>query len=623
MIFKGWKNDIVLPDPNEDLRLLKGHLNEEDARRSLAQFLRGNLAVTVELMTGLKIYPIQELMLRSMFRKDFFLAVMGRGFSKTWTSAMFCWLYAVMEPGSKIGIISKTFRQSRFIFQYIEDFAKSKEGVLLSQCFGAPPSHKNDIWQMEIGKSKIIALPLGEGGKLRGFRFNVILIDELLLMPEDIVNEVILPFLSVNFDPVKRDETEARENELIRKGIITDEDRTVFPNPKFIGLSSASYSFEFLYKLYDEYTRKITSTDPRDDKGNPISSRGYGIMQFSYEVAPKNLYNADTIQKFKSQMSEQQFKREFEAVFTDDSGGFFSKKKMDECTIKAGQEPTIEIKGEKDARYILAIDPSWGKSEASDHYAMGLLKLSADSKTATLVHNYAVAGGHLQDHMRYLAYLLKNFNIVYIIIDNAGHWFIDECNASVIFADQGLNLEFFNADFDNPNYMEGVRNAQESYNTMAKRICHAQKFNPEWIRLANERLAASFDHKSIWFAAPAVDEKFSKLKNDVIPLEDLVYDPHGEQLEGPAKKADFIEHQTGLIDLVKDETALIEINRSPSGATQTFQLPQNLRRGSSPDRARRDNYTTLLMGNWALKCLGDLLYTPVDNSPTLIPFFIA
>ncbi len=61
----------------------------------------------------------------------------------------------------------------------------------------------NDEWVMEIGRSSIRALPLGDGEKLRGFRFQRMIIDELLLMPEKIYNEVIIPFLSVVENPYR------------------------------------------------------------------------------------------------------------------------------------------------------------------------------------------------------------------------------------------------------------------------------------------------------------------------------------------------------------------------------------------------------------------------------------
>ncbi len=71
---------------------------------------------------------------------------------------------------------------------------------------------------MEIGRSRIRALPLGDGSKLRGFRFHRIIIDEMLLMPERVYNEVIVPFLSVVENPTQREELFNLETNLIRKG---------------------------------------------------------------------------------------------------------------------------------------------------------------------------------------------------------------------------------------------------------------------------------------------------------------------------------------------------------------------------------------------------------------------
>jgi hypothetical protein len=570
----------------------------------------------------MELFPFQEMALRAMLQKDLFLMICGRGLSKTFVAAMFCWFYSVFFPRVKIGILSKSFRQTKNLFKYIEDFAYRPEATLLDQCIIGKPVHTNDIWTMKIGTSEVIALPLGDGAKLRGYRFNVVIVDELMLMPESVINEVIMPFLSVNYDPVIRIKTEKKENELIAKGLMKEIDRTIFINPKFIGLSSASYKFDFLYKLYKGYVDKIMLQGDKDEFGKRVKTRGYGIIKFSYDVAPENLYNVEFIDKARSQMSEAQFMREYGAVFTDDSGGFFSKRKMEACTVEIGKEPTIEIVGEKDSKYILSIDPSFSKAQSSDHYAMGLFKLNEMKRTATLVHNYAIAGGQLQDHMRYFAYLLQYFNVVYVIIDQTGHWFVDECNASVIFSKYNLHLDFFEADFENVDYMKGLSVSKDSYNLKTKTICHSQRFSPDWIRSANEKLSAAFDHQTMWFAAPAFKEKFEELKKIDIPLDELVYDNVGEPLKGLAKRADFIEHQTDLIDLVKSETALIEVKPSAAGTTQTFQLPQSLRRSDSPDKARKDNYTTLLLGNYAVRSYYDMCYTPLEEHHSFQPFFI-
>ena len=107
-----------------------------------------------------------------------------------------------MNQGVDIGILSKSFRQAKMIFKKIEDIAAKPEAKYLANCI-TRLSKQNDEWVMEIGNSSIRALPLGDGSKLRGFRFHRIIIDEMLLMPERVYNEVIVPFLSVVQNPKK------------------------------------------------------------------------------------------------------------------------------------------------------------------------------------------------------------------------------------------------------------------------------------------------------------------------------------------------------------------------------------------------------------------------------------
>jgi len=616
MLFQGFNNNIIVPNMNEELGKLKGFLTEEEGRVALVKYLRYNPGVTVEWLTGKELLPFQRLMIRSMFVKDFFLAVCSRGLSKSWTAAVFCFLFALFQPGSRIGILSKTFRQSQIVFRNIEDFANSPEGILLRQCLVKEPSHKNEIWRMELGSSHIVCLPLGEAGKLRGFRFNVVVIDELLLLPKDVIENVILPFLTVNFDPVKQAKTEKQEDFLIGRGFMKEEERTVFPNPKFIGLSSASYHFEYLYELYKSYVKRIYNVDDKE-------SKHYGVMQFAYQVAENTkLYNINFVKDMKTRMSEQAFNREFGSVFTDDSGGYFSKKKMEECTIKPKNEPTIEIEGDSKRKYILAIDPSWSKSEASDHFAMSVLKLNEENRTATLVHNYAVAGGQMQDHMIYLRYILTHFNIVFVIIDHAGRWFIEDANLSTIFAEARLKLDFIDTDFMDEDYAVALHKAKNSYNSTSNKIAYAQYFSPPWIRRANEMLAASFDHRKIFFASPAMNEKFDRMKVSKIPVDSLKYNPKKEELEGRARLADFIEHQVYLIDETKNEIALIQLTSESDSSVHKFRLPVNVRKSDSPNKPRRDNYTSLLLGNWAMKCYFDMIYAPPPQNDSFVPFFV-
>ena len=242
---------------NEELLKKKGFLEEKEAKLLFYQFLRNNTTFATDLITGVLIISVFSIwLLKACWRQIIFLGVWSRGMSKSYTTGIYAVLDAILNQGVETGILSRSFRQSKMIFKKIEDIAAKPEAYLLKQCI-THVSKSNDEWVMEIGKSRIRALPLGDGEKLRGFRFHRIIIDEFLLMPERIYNEVIVPFLSVVQNPTQREELYQVESKLIEQGKLTEEDRYQWPNNKLIALSSASFKFEYLYKLYEQYENLI------------------------------------------------------------------------------------------------------------------------------------------------------------------------------------------------------------------------------------------------------------------------------------------------------------------------------------------------------------------------------
>ena len=86
---------------------------------------------------------------------------------------------------------------------------------------------------------------------------------------------------------------------------------------------------------------------------------------------------------------------------------------------------------------------------------------------------------------------------------------------------------------------------------------------------------------------------------------------------------DFVEHQEDMLNVTKNQCALIQITTSPHG-TQTFDLPPELKRQSGPDKARKDSYSALVLGNWMIKVYYDMQkVSPVPpHAGTFTPFFI-
>ena len=588
-----------LPDVNQELLKIKGYLNTKESKASLAKFLRYNLGFTTELMSGIKLAPYQEVTLKGMFNRNFSMCVWGRGCGKSFIAAVYCYLQCIFEPNTKIIIAGPTFRTARFIFENLEKIVDSKGAELVRQAFGAK-SKRNDQFKWDINGGTITAIPLS-GEKIRGFRANVLLLDEFLLLSEDIVKTVLMPFLVAPQDIAERIKIREMEDSLIEKGEMKEKDRIVFGNKsKMIALSSASYTFENLYKTYKEWTNKIYSKED-----NPKSS--YFISQLGYEALPEEMIDRTIIEEAQNGgQSHSSFQREYCAQFTDGSDSYFSAKKMFACTIPDGQAPSTLIKGESNKKYILAIDPSFSNSPTSDFFAMAVLELNEEDETSTLVHNYAVAGGNLKDHINYLYYLLTYFDFEMICIDNAGYQFIDGANESKEFRNKKINLKFLNFDSNKEDidYQLEIKKLKNEKNKKDGKICFKQVFTSDFLRRSNESLQSSIDHKKIWFASKttANETSFQKASSIFIPL----------KLIKENSILDFIEWQDDLVYQVKKQCALVEVKSTPRGV-QTFDLPLHLKRSASISRARKDNYTALLLANWAANIYFDAKKAKLDT----------
>ena len=438
-------------------------------------------------------------------------------------------------------------------------------------------------------------------------------------MPERIFNEVIIPFLSVVQNPTERKQVYDLETELIKRGDMKEEDRFRWPNNKIIVLSSASYQFEYMYKLYKQY-ESLISYPEKDGKGGATRA----ILHFSYDVAPQGLYDESLLTQAKSTMSESQFMREFGSRFMDDSSGYFKLSKMHECTIKAGEGQSIELAGERSAEYILSFDPSWAENESSDDFAINIIKLDKANKRGILVHNYAVSGTNLKKHIEYLHYLMTSFNIVAMCGDyNGGVQFINAANESELFKNAKIEVKMFEADFDSPeNYQTELRKARSVYNLEQKRICYLRIPTSPWIRYGNELLQSNFDHRKILFAAEAVNDDFTTQKGKTIPIKNLKFVRDQEDSQSiEAKMVDFVDHQADMIELVKAQCSLI-IPTTTANGHQSFDLPPELKRQSGAEKTRKDSYSCLVLGNWMTKVYFDMMDCQVQTvSSTFTPFF--
>jgi hypothetical protein len=622
-----YRNDYSATEFNSYLKTLDGDLPDEEAKYLLYKFLRANIAFTSELFLGVKLFPFQAMAIKGMMVSDYSMFVFSRGMSKTFSTAIYVLLECLLNPNANIGVIAGSFRQSKQIFQKMEDILCKPEAKLVKEC-GVKITKGTDQWTLKIGNSRAIALPLANGERLRGFRFNRIVLDEFLTIPEKIFNEVIIPFLGVVENPIEREELHKLESRLIDKGELKENERYVWPNNKLIILSSPSFKFEYMFKLYKKYESLILGEfdlNKNDDDEQAADDAYRLIMQLSYDCAPTRLYDQNLLKQAKETMSEMQFKREFGAQFVDESDGYFRLSKMAGCTIADGEFPAVEVVGNPSDDYLLAFDPNWAGNTSADHFAMHVFKVLRDEQKVCLVHSYALAGVSLKDHMKYFLYLIESFNIVGICGDyNGGVQFINSCNESQLFKTAKVNIGVIEVDLEKPDqWHNDILSFKNQYNQRERKYCILRKPTVNWIRNGNEMLQAAIDHKRILFASRAVDDHFDQQRKKNLPIDEIKWDNKITATSKGAKMIDLIDQQKSNIELTKSECANIEVTTNPQGS-QSFNLPQNIRRQKGPNRARKDSYSALILGNWFAKVYFDSLHVKPEKKPTatFIPFTI-
>jgi hypothetical protein len=612
VIYSPKKYEIIRPNVNKELLSLEGELTDEQAKAAFGKFLRANLGFGLELLTNkkVKLAYFQEILLKALFNRNFSMIVASRGASKSFLAALIAFLYPLFNPNTNTIICGPTFRTSRHIFNNLEKIVDSKEGILLKQCFGAK-TKRNDAFEYEINGGIIRAIPMNSE-RLRGFRSQLLIMDEYLLFSEEVVKKVLMPFLMVPSNVTERMSQFEEDEEKLKSGEIKSGEEMIFPSSaRMVCLTSASYQFEYCYQQFNEWVGNIISEDA-------VKDATYFVAQLGYEIIPKYLVEKSVIEEASSSGADDPiFQREFGAQFVDGSQNYFNAQKMHKLTIPDSNRPTVLIKGNPNKKYILSVDANYNDSPTSDHFAMAVGELDEENEKIVLVHNYANAGAGLKGHINYFYYLLNNFNIVMICADNADAAFFSSANESVLFQQNKIKIEQieYDGELQGEEYNQMIRKVRNQYNLNGKKILFKHIFNQSSIRRINEQLQTWINTSKICFGSRLSqhgEDYDAAIKCNLIFPED-----------DPALKNgisnfiySLIEKQDDNIYLVKKETAVIEVTISNVGGQQ-FSLPAMLNRQTGANRTRKDSYSALLLVVEGANAYYNLMKAPKQEKSSL------
>lgn len=288
-----------------------------------------NLYFTCKYILNIDPALFQTVWLETLFKYPFPMLIASRGLSKSWILAVYLILRSLIIQGHKSIIVGAAFRQSKVIFEYVEAIWNNAP-VLRDICGeGSGPRRQTDAWIFNIGHSRITALPLGTGDKIRGQRSNCTIADEFQSVPELVYEVVVGGFAAVSSDPSQNVKKLAQIKYLKEQGLLTKdpEDITVggiYRGNQAILAGTGDWGFKHFAKYWKKHKDIVNSKG--DEKrlreifnGNIDPSfnwKDYAVIRVPVDLAPPGFMEEKHVQKQKAQVHTLVFNQEYGACLS-------------------------------------------------------------------------------------------------------------------------------------------------------------------------------------------------------------------------------------------------------------------------------------------------------------------
>ena len=460
--------------------------------KSLVEFYREHPCTAAYELLGVDLAPIQRLVFRDMWFKNYVITVAGRGFGKTFMLGTLAALGCLLYPGYRVGLIGPVFRQSKMIFAEVEKLYD--QASILREATAKKPTRGSDICYLKFkavaGKtpSYIEALPLGtDGSKIRGSRFYLILVDELAQVPDQTLDMVLMPMGATNLAPMERVRRIEEQKRMIAAGLATAEDFMEEKVNKMVMTSSGYYKFNHMWRRMKDHWSMMEKAE----KENTVSQ--YSVWQVPYWDLPEGFLDMNNINKAKRIMSTTEYAMEYEAAMVSDSEGFFKASLLDECTLDS--DFTLQTRGDTNKNYIIGIDPNQGGSASC---GVIILEHGRPNKIVSVLELKAKT---TQDLTKAVQSLCDQYRVSRIYMDRGGGG-----KAVMDLLEEGYNNVEPILDRTNP----------DNVHKDGRHILEMVNFNPGWISDANFTTKAMFEDKTLRFPALQANANDLTAKNYLV-----------------------------------------------------------------------------------------------------------
>ena len=289
---------------------------------------------TTHQLLNIKLFSQQMAVLQTLWSKPFPMLIATRGGSKSFMLAVYCVLRAIFDQGVKIVIVGAGLRQAKLVFNYIESIWEASpvlRGIVGAGKKSGPRSNVDRCY-FNVGLSSIVALPLGDGTKIRGERANVVIADEFASIPEEIFDIVVRGFAATARTPVEEARRAALERRLEQLKVPLEIRKQVLGakagGNQIIYSGTAYYAFNHFARRFEMWRNIIRSKgDPErvaeifgSETGVPedFDWRDYAVIRIPHTHVPEGLLDKRQLAHAKAILPRSIYQMEYGACATAD-----------------------------------------------------------------------------------------------------------------------------------------------------------------------------------------------------------------------------------------------------------------------------------------------------------------
>jgi hypothetical protein len=582
------------------------------------------LGFAAKVLLNINLAPFQVVILQQMWTHKFPMLIGSRGCGKTFILAVYALLRALLIPNRKVVIVGSVFRQSKLVFNYIKTIYDNSP--ILRSIIKDEPHFSNDRCHLTLGSSKVTALPIGSGDKIRGERSSEILADEFASQSKEIFETVIAGFGAVSADPINQVKLKASQVFANHLGIELEDDTDEYDGigNQIILSGTAYYHFNHFAQYWEKWKQIIHSKGEKkklqtifgdQEIDEDFNWKDYCVTRLPAILLPPGFMDASQLARSKATLPSDTYQLEFEAIFSKDSNGFFKASLLEKCTANEENDIThpsgrivfeAKVKGDKGKEYVIGVDPA----SEQDRFAVVVLELHQDHRR--IVHVWTTNSEEFKakrkagiieenDFYGYTARKIRDLMILFPCV----HLAIDS---------QGGGKAVYEALHDTTKLKEGEHplwevieegKNKDSDGEEGLHIVEMVNFaSAEYTTFANHSMKKDFEDRLLLFPRfnPAVSAVAAAM-NKINMREDS-----NESING-VRLYDSYEDAIEEIEELKKELSQIVITRTASGR-ERWDTPDIKISGTEKGKMRKDRYSALVMANAAARKMSGPNYIP-------------